>query len=240
MSDCEPVTAEIPESSILQAGPGARVRVLLGADRPILRAALRKLLDAEPGYEVIAEAPTLAAASILTRELAPDIVLLDVPFPAAADLEAIRQIAGSVVPCRIVLLTTAMERAHVVEALRCGARGVLTKETTTDLLFKSIRCVMANQYWVGRESVADLVQHVHQATPAGNEPPKKAFGLTRRERQILSTVASGCTNKDIAQQFSLSEDTVKHHVSNIFDKVGVSNRLELALFALHHGLTDPS
>jgi DNA-binding NarL/FixJ family response regulator len=98
---------------------------------------------------------------------------------------------------------------------------------------------MADQYWVGHEAVSDLVDYLRESRPAGSaRPTSKNFGLTAREMQIVETVAAGCTNRDIARQFSLSEDTVKHHLSSVFDKVGVSNRLELALFAIHHNLVE--
>jgi DNA-binding NarL/FixJ family response regulator len=112
------------------------------------------------------------------------------------------------------------------------------KEAATDLLFKSIRSVMAGQYWVGRETVSDLVQALREPEGAGPPGPRQTFDLTARELEILAEVVGGHTNKEIAQKFSLSEDTVKHHLSNIFDKVGASNRVELTLFAVHHRLLD--
>jgi len=160
-------------------------------------------------------------------------------MPRVPGLEALAELARSSTPVRTVLLTAAIERAQIVEALQLGARGIVLKESATQLLLKSIRSVMAGQYWVGHESVSDLVATLRDLmAPAAGEERKKTFGLTPRELEIVSTIVAGYTNKDIAQKFSISEQTVKHHLTNIFDKLGVSNRLELALFAVNHHLTD--
>ena len=135
-------------------------------------------------------------------------------------------------------MTAAVENRQMAEALQIGARGVVMKEAATQILLKAIRAVMSGQYWVGREPVADLAQYL-KAHAAGQQNAKaKSYGLTRREIEILSTIVSGLSNKEIAQKFSLSEDTVKHHLTNIFDKLGVSSRLELALFAINNRLIE--
>jgi DNA-binding NarL/FixJ family response regulator len=120
--------------------------------------------------------------------------------------------------------------------LQLGARGVVMKEAATQLLMKAIRTVMAGEYWIGREAVGDIVEFM-RLNASGDRPPKN-FGLTKREMDILMTIVAGLSNKEIARKFSLSEDTVKHHLTNIFDKVGVGSRLELALFAINNRITD--
>jgi DNA-binding NarL/FixJ family response regulator len=137
----------------------------------------------------------------------------------------------------IILLTVAIEKRDIVEALQLGARGVVLKEAATQLVTKSIRTVMAGQYWVGREAVTDPKQYLRQMMPRySQKDQERTFGLTPRELQIIGAIVSGTTNKDIAQKFSISEDTVKHHLTRIFDKTSVANRLELALFAINHRL----
>ena len=113
----------------------------------------------------------------------------------------------------------------------------MTAITASEILFKCISAVMAGQYWVGRDSMTDLVHYLWDQRPSSSgEARKPNFGLTERELEIVSAIANGCTNRDIAEEFSISEQTVKHHLTSIFDKTGVSNRLELALFAISHRL----
>lgn len=213
------------------------IRVLIADDHPIFRDGLKKLLEAEPGFRVVGEAADGSEAVSMARRLNPDILLLDLAMPRVPGMEALRELAASPTPLRTILLTAAIEKAQIVEALQLGARGIVLKESATELLMKSIRSVMDGQYWVGRENVHDLVKTLRELTAgAGEEAKRKSFGLTPRELEIVSTIVAGYTNKDIAEKFSISEQTVKHHLTNIFDKLGVSNRLELALFAVNHHL----
>jgi len=214
-----------------------KIRILVADDHPIFRDGLRKLLEAEPDFCVIGEASDGQEAVKLAHELKPDVLLLDLAMPRQPGLDALRELTAASTPVRTILLTVAIEKAQLVEALQLGARGVVLKETSTELLLKSIRSVVAGQYWVGREAVTDLVRVLRDLIPAaGEEAKKKAFGLTPRELEVVSAIVLGYTNKDIARKFTISEDTVKHHLTNIFDKVGVSNRLELALFSIEHRL----
>src|SRR5260370_4201674 len=144
---------------------------------------------------------------------------------------------GSSSPVRVILLAAAAEKSQIVEALQLGARGVVLKDSATQLLLKSIQTVMSGEYWVGRESVSNLVQYLRSMIQSsGEEARQKKFGLTPRELEIVSAVVAGYANKEIAHYFKISEDTVTHHLSNIFDKLGVSTRLELALFAVNQAL----
>ncbi len=212
------------------------IRILIADDHRIFRAGLKRLLEGEPGFTVVGEAADGNEAVRLVEQLRPDILLLDLAMPRMPGLEVLREPAVRAARVRTILLTAAIDRTEIVKALQLGASGVVLKESATELLFKSIRSVMAGQCWVGRDSIADLVQALRESAPAGPEGARSAFGLTPREREILSSVVAGYTNREIAQKSSLSEDTVKHHLSNIFDKVGASNRVELTLFAVHHGL----
>jgi two-component system nitrate/nitrite response regulator NarL len=215
------------------------IRILLADDHPIFRDGLRRLLEAEPDLKVIGEACDGAEAVKMARQLKPDILLLDLAMPRMPGLEALREMSAGPAnsSVRVILLTAAAEKKQIVEALQLGARGVVLKDSATQLLLKSIHTVMSGEYWVGRESVSNLVQYLRNLVQSfGEESKQKKFGLTPRELEIVSAVVAGYSNKEIAEYFKISEDTVKHHLSNIFDKLGVSTRLELALFAVNQAL----
>jgi len=212
-------------------------RILIADDHPIFRDGLRRLLESEREFQVIGEACNGVEAVNMVRELKPEILLLDLAMPRRPGLEALREMSTQASSVRVILLTAAAEKDQIVEALQLGARGVVLKDSATQILLKSIRAVMNGEYWVGRESVSNLVQYLRSMVEAsGNEPRKNNYGLTPRELEVVSAVVAGYANKEIAQHFKISEDTVKHHLSNIFDKVGVSTRLELALFAVNQSL----
>jgi DNA-binding NarL/FixJ family response regulator len=137
---------------------------------------------------------------------------------------------------RTIILTGAIHTPEVVEAVECGAAGVLSKDSVADVLFKGIDSVMDGHYWVGNAAGSDVAASLRRFNVERRRA--KAFGLTRRELEIVRVVVSGYTNKQIAQQFSISESTVKRHVTHIFDKLGASTRIEVALFAAHHRLLD--
>jgi DNA-binding NarL/FixJ family response regulator len=218
------------------------VRILIADDHPIFRDGLRRLLEADPGLAVVGEAADGIETLKLAIKLKPDLLLLDLAMPRQSGLDTLPELAGSCPNLRIIVLTAAVEKPEIVRALQLGARGVVMKEAATQLLLKSIRAVMKGEYWVGRDSVSDLVQYLREGARDTRlkEPVRKDFGLTRRELEIVAAIVGGFTNRDVAQKFSISEDTVKHHLTNIFDKLGVSNRLELALFAVHHQLVGDS
>ena len=215
------------------------VRIVIADDHAIFRDALQALLEAEKDFRVIGSVGDGRAAVSLVRELRPDVLLLDVAMPHVDGLEALRQISEAGSPTRVILLSGAIEKADIVTAIQLGARGLVLKESGAAVLLKGIRGVMSGQYWIGREAVSNLLEVLRSLISHGGNAPRNEFGLTAREIEIVGAVVAAYGNKEIAQRFQISEKTVKHHLTNIFDKLGVSNRLELALLAVHHRLVSP-
>ena len=209
---------------------------MIADDQSLFREGLRKLLEAESGLTVAGEARDGDEAVTLTRQLQPDVVLLDLAMSHKSGLLALQRLNGTGAHVRTILLASAINRREIVSALQLGARGVVMKTATSELLLKAIRTVTEGQYWIGDEPIVDLVDTVRDLM--AESPPAGSFGLTRRELKIVAMVAVGRTNRKIAEGLSLSEATVKHHLTVIFDKVGVSSRLELAQFAARHRLRD--
>ena len=217
------------------------IRVLIADDHPVFRQGLVSVFRTEQEFKIVGEAVDGKQALELTQKLHPDILLLDMIMPRLAGLDTLRELASAPTPVRTIVLTASIEKEQIAQALQLGARGIVLKDAPTDVLLASIRTVMNGQFWVGQEKVTDLVEILRSYLPRENDAKiaKKTFGLTVRELEVVAAIVSGFTNREIAQKFSISEQTVKHHLRNIFDKVGVSNRLELALFAINHQLVAP-
>ena len=213
------------------------VRIVIANDHPIFQYGLLKLLETKPLLQVVGQAANEDEAVTMVRQIQPDLVLLDLAMSPLPGLEVLRSITRFSNSTRTILFTGSIDKTKILEALQLGARGLVLKKSTTETLFKCISAVMAGQYWVGRDSIADLVHYLwDQRFTSKKQTRKPNFGLTERELEIVSAIASGCTNRDIAEEFSISQQTVKHHLTSIFYKTGVSNRLELALFAINHRL----
>jgi two-component system, NarL family, nitrate/nitrite response regulator NarL len=217
------------------------IRVLIADDHPVVRIGLRNMLQADPNIKLVAEAKDGVEALHMVRTLHPDILLLDLAMPKMQGLEALRELTGdNNGDTRVIVLTGQIDKRQILEALQLGARGVVLKDAVVAHLSACIRAVLQGQYWLEGRPVQNLVQVLRDLTAQTAPPPRKTFGLTARELEVVALITEGSTNKHIAETFGISEETVKRHLTNIFNKIGVGNRLELALFALNHSLLPPA
>jgi DNA-binding NarL/FixJ family response regulator len=214
------------------------IRVLVADQHPVIRIGLENLLQSEPGIEVVGEAGNGDEAIARTLELRPDILLLALNLPNMPGLEAMRDVVNRSPKTKIILLSNVISQIEIVKALQLGAVGIVVKDGRMDNLPSAIRSVSIGKIWLGDRRVHNLVEALHMAEQKKTQIPEKKVvpDLTPRELDVVSCIVKGCSNRDIAHQFQLSEETVKRHLSNIFDKTGVSTRLELALFAIEHQL----
>lgn len=212
------------------------IRVLIADDHPVVRVGLRNMLQADPMVQVVGEARDGVEALELAHTLHPDILLLDLAMPNVAGMDALREMTAGGLNTRTIVLTGLIDKRQVLEALQLGARGVVLKDAVVEHLTACIRAVMQGQYWLEGHPVQNLVQVLRDLAAQTAPPQRKTYGLTARELEVVNLITEGCTNKDIAKTFGISEETVKRHLTNIFNKLGVGNRLELALFALNHSL----
>jgi len=227
-----PVTLSAPDRP---SDGGAGLRILIADSQTIFCESLRMLLQMGNGFDVIGGSSEAAATLDMVRNLQPDILLLDsgLPFEDGTDLlSELRQLNAGV---KVILLCNTISQEEMIHALRRGARRIVLKTEPTDCLIECIEKVKKGEYWLGKDGLRHLVQAVCSFGDAKHSV-KNRFGLTPREIEMIEAVLEGYSNPEIAANFSLSEQTVKHHLSHIFDKLGVYSRLELALFAVNHGI----
>lgn len=204
------------------------IRIVIADDHAIFRDGLKRLLATQDDFQIIGEASDGKEAIALANELKPDILLLDLAMPRVPGMEVLRELSQQEVAVRTILLTAAIQPFAVTSALQLGARGIVLKASPPELLLKSIRSVHEGQFWVGSEAVT--------AWARTGQPSTTGFGLTTREVEIISAIKEGNSNREIASKLAISEETVKRHLSNIYGKLGVSSRLELAVLATEQHL----
>jgi two-component system, NarL family, nitrate/nitrite response regulator NarL len=219
-------------------GSRKAIRILIADDHAIFRDGLKNLLTGQPEFQVVGEAGNGNETLKLVEQLQPDVLLLDLRMPMGTGMDVLQSLAHSKSGVRTILLSGVAEGYEISRAFELGARGLVLKDTATSMLFKSILAVMAGQYWIGRQSSTSLVQSLKQSRSAAKKAQPHNYGLTLREMDVVKAVVSGHPNKEIASRLSISEQTVKHHITSVFDKLGVYNRLELTLFVLHHGMVE--
>lgn len=208
------------------------VRIIVADDRPIARDGLRWLIETQSHLSVVGVTGDGSEAVRLARDERADILLIDFPSCGRPTLDTLREIADSGASVRPIVLAHSVDNPELAKALQFGARGMLLDESPTELLFESIDQVMTGRYWIVLDHVADSTAGLRRLE--AEQRRRRAFDLTPRELEIVHAVVTGRRNKEIADRFSITENTVKSHLTSIFNKFGVSNRVELALFAAHH------
>jgi two-component system nitrate/nitrite response regulator NarL len=215
------------------------IRVLIADDHPVVRFGVRNMLKTDDAFEVVGEASDGKEAMARTLALSPNILLLDLSMPYMPGLEAIRAIMTDSSRVKILLLTASVTPQQIIEALQIGARGIVTKDALIDELRTAIGAVFEGDYWIHGKRVFNLVSALRELTSQAAVPHRRTYGLTPRELEIVGSIVEGCANRDIAKQHNISQETVKRHLANIFGKIEVSTRLELALFAIAHQIVMP-
>ena len=221
--------------------PAGPIRIVIADDHPIFRDGLQKLLSLENDFEVVAQVGDGDEVLRAVEEYHPDVLLLDLKLPGTHGLTILQklQIAHNTTT-KVIVLTASDDRNEFVQAMKLGTSGIVLKQSPTELLLKSIRRVHAGEIWLDSSTTAAVVRQLatsedHSPSPR-NGRARERSPLSQREREIVALVSQGFKNKEMAQKMFISEQTVKNHLHNIFDKLGVSDRLELALYAIHKKL----
>jgi DNA-binding NarL/FixJ family response regulator len=233
INDSSNNTTEAPEKR------KATVRILIADDHPIVRDGLKKLLLLEEDFEIVGEASDGREVLERVQELDPDVLLLDLRMPNLDGLSALQALQQTHKRTRVIVLTASEDKNEFVQAMKLGCSGIVLKQTAPDLIVKSIRKVHAGEIWLDSHTTAAVMRQFQTGVDAAGMATGKGrerSPLSAREREIVALVAQGYKNKEMAEKMFISEQTVKNHLHNIFDKLGVSDRLELALYAIHKGL----
>jgi DNA-binding NarL/FixJ family response regulator len=222
----------------------SKIRIVVADDHPIFRDGLCRLLALEEDFEVVAQAEDGRQVLDVLQQHEPDILLLDLKMPGLDGLATLQRLQIAKNKTRVIVLTASDDKNEFVQAMKLGTSGIVLKQTATELLIKSIRKVHAGEIWLDSHTTAAVIRQfvANDESPMPSLPPlpptreRERSPLSQREREIVALVAQGFKNKEMAEKMFISEQTVKNHLHNIFDKLGVSDRLELALYAIHNNL----
>lgn len=221
--------------------PTGPIRVLIADGHPIVLAGLRTVLADHPGIQIVGEANDGVEAIDKAFELAPDVVLMDLKLPKMDGMTVLRNLHARAQNTKVILFASSERKEDFVEAMKLGCSGVLPRDTPTHLIEKSINKVHAGEIWLDSNTTAAVIRHfaspaeMNASQPNGKSSRERSQ-LSQREREIIVLIAQGYKNKEIAEKMFITEQTVKNHLHNVFDKLGVSDRLELALYAIHNSL----
>jgi len=220
--------------------PPRKRRLVLVDDHTLFRDGLRTILQMEDDLEVIADVESAEDIVELVWQLKPDLLLLDIRMPTGNGLEAVPAVVRISPDTRVLVLTACDEQEEHVRALMLGAKGVVLKDSARNTLIEAIRTVCRGGFWIDPRMRRTVADEVAQSGTSGGSTRRGHTGLTDRELEIVRLVASGQKNKEVSAALTISERTVKTHLQNIFQKLGVRDRVALVMYALQHGLTQTS
>lgn len=220
--------------------PARKRRLVLVDDHTLFRDGLRTILQMEDDIEVIADVESAEDIVELVWQLKPDLLLLDIRMPTGNGLEAVPAVVRISPDTRVLVLTACDEQEEHVRALMLGAKGVVLKDSARTTLIEAIRTVCRGGFWIDPRMRRTVADEVAQNSTSGGSTRRGHTGLTDRELEIVRLVASGQKNKEVSAALTISERTVKTHLQNIFQKLGVRDRVALVMYALQHGLTQTS
>jgi len=204
-------------------------------DHPVVRIGVRNILAPLTEFQIVGECSDGEVALRLVRTHTPDLLILDLAMPKMSGIEVLRALRITAPNIKTLVLAATVDRKQTLEIIQLGARGILLKDVVAERLGAACRAIVGGRYWLGDQTVTDIVRAM--ADPGGMHLPNpNGVNLTARQLQIVKAVVEGRSNKDIAEKLSISEETVKRHLTIIFDKTGMSSRLELAMYAVKHGI----
>lgn len=216
--------------------PGASIRLVLVDDHRIVLSGLRYLLELEPDIEVLADCVSGSEALDAVRRLRPDILVLDLLMPGLSGLDILRVLQAESYPPRVLLLTAAITEDEMITAARLGVSGVILKEMAPQQLIQCLHKIHAGGIWLEKTVVMRVLRKMANGEPGADFPGQAACGLTPRELEMVRLVGHGLQNKEIARRVRITEGTVKQHLHNIYEKLGVAGRVNLIRHARERGL----
>jgi two-component system, NarL family, nitrate/nitrite response regulator NarL len=215
------------------------IRIVIADALSLSRDALTALLTNEPDFEVVGEAGDTDTVLRIAIAAAPDVLLLDTALAGEDGVTVLNQLGVRAPAVRTLLLGARLDETAALRWLKAGARGMIERSESAAMLCRAIRSVMHGEHWMDRSTFSMIIEAMRRLpatnTPALNPAPP-TYHLTKRKLDVVAGIVAGESNREMATRLAIREDTVKHHLSNVFDKVGVFSRLELAVFAMNHRL----
>src|SRR5262249_43451616 len=217
------------------------IRILLVDDHAVVRAGLRLIIQSRPGMTIVGEAGNRDNALKVAASESPDIILLDLDLGGDSGMALIADLKAAAAESRIIILTGMRDTETHRQAVLAGAMGIVKKEKAAEVLISAIERGWAGDAWLDPSLVAGVLNEMTGSSKARKDDPEreKIHTLTNREREVIALVGEGIKNKEIASRLFISETTVRHHLTSIFDKLAVADRVELLIYAYRHGLASP-